>query len=72
MKKLDKETYETCLNIANGCHDYNGGHHGDKMNSAFHHGIQTVINCLEALEKRGLDDLQLNVVYEIGKKVNKK
>ena len=66
--KIDKQTYEICLNIAKGCHDYNGGHHQKEMNEAFHHGIQTVINCLVALEKRGLDDTQLAVVHEIGKR----
>ena len=67
MKDLDKETLETCLNIAKGCHDYNGGHHGDKENGIFHHGIQTVINCLERLNEDGLNDTQLIVVHEIGK-----
>lgn len=66
--EIDKLTYETCLNIARGCHDYNGGHYQKEMHEAFHHGIQTVINCLEALEKRGLTDTQLAVVHEIGKR----
>lgn len=66
---MDKLTYETCLNIAKGCHDYNGGHHDKDMNEAFHHGIQTVINCLELLGKTGLDDTQLAVVHAIGSRV---
>lgn len=63
---MNDRTYEICLSIAKGCHDYNGGHHQKEMNEAFHHGIQTVINCLVELGKKGLEDTQLAVLYEIG------
>ena len=65
----EKSEYETCLNIARGCHDYNGGHHQKDMYEAYHHGISTVIRCLEMLGEKGLNDLQLSVVHNIGKKV---
>ena len=67
---MDEKTYQTCLNIAKGCHDYNGGHHDKNMNETFHHGIQTVINCLVALKERGLQDTQLAVVHNIGKNLS--
>jgi len=67
---MEKETFETCLNIAKGCHDYQGGHHQKETNEAFHHGIQTVINSLEALGKRGLKDTQVAVLNSIGKDSN--
>jgi len=64
---LDKKTVERCLNIAKGCHDYNGGHHGEVENKIYHHGIQTVVNCLESfLNSNGKGDLQLQVVENIG------
>lgn len=66
MMEIDKLTHETCLNIAKGCHDYNGGHHDKQTNEAFHHGIETVVNCLTALKENGLSDLQLRVVHNIG------
>lgn len=67
--KLDKDTVNICLNIAKGCHDYNGGHLEKETNEAFHHGIQTVINCLEKLKKdNGIKDYQLAVIHSVGKK----
>lgn len=68
---IDKETYEACLNIAKGCHDYNGGHHQKELNEAFHHGISTVITCLEKLKEKGLDNLQLRIVHDIGSNLDK-
>lgn len=65
--ELDSKTLEICLNIAKGCHDYQGGHHDKKDNEIYHHGIQTVINCLERLSKdKNLSDTQLNVIHSIG------
>jgi hypothetical protein len=40
------------LRIARGCLFFGGGHHADGHGAAYHHGIQTVINGLEAAEKR--------------------
>ena len=54
------------LRIARGCHDYSGGHHTDGDYDAYHHGIQTVINVLEAAEKAGLNDTQVAAVWCIG------
>ena len=54
------------LRIARGCHDYSGGHHTDGHYDAYHHGIQTVINVLEAAEKAGLNDTQVAAVWCIG------
>ena len=54
------------LRIARGCHDYNGGHHTDGHYDAYHHGLQTVINVLEAAEKVGLNDTQVAAVWCIG------
>lgn len=60
------EMGESCLKIAKGCHDYNGGHHDKRDHEIFHHGIQTVINALEAYMKKGLADSQVNVLHSIG------
>ena len=64
---MDKKTAQRCLNIAKGCHDYNGGHNSDKHNQIYHHGIQTVINCLEKFVE-GNDSFQLKVVENIGER----
>lgn len=60
---------ERLLNVARGCHDYNGGHHGEPAHSTYHHGIQTVINVLEASVRR--DDYQLRVLEAIGRAATK-
>lgn len=60
------ERGESCLKIAKGCHDYNGGLHDKRDHEIFHHGIQTVINALEAYMKKGLADSQVNVLHSIG------
>ena len=63
---MNLETAQRCLNIAKGCHDYNGGNEG-RDREMFHHGIQTVINCLEAfVSSKGVGDTQLNMVEAIG------
>ena len=56
------------VRIARGCLDYGGGYRGDngKM-EIFHHGIQTVINSLEAAQKRGLQDTQVAALHAMGK-----
>jgi hypothetical protein len=48
-------SFEDALNIARGCTDYGGGHHDDGKMDAYQHGIQTVINALEAAKKNSLD-----------------
>lgn len=45
------------LNVARGCHDYGGGYRTAETAEIFHHGIQTVINALEAFSKNP-DDTQ--------------
>ena len=67
-ERIDTETAQRCLDIAKGCHDYNGGHHEEPAYGAFHHGIDTVINCLKQfLANNGEGDLQLKVVESIGR-----
>lgn len=65
-EKLKKERGESCLKIAKGCHDYNGGHHDKRDYEIYHHGIQTVINALDAYMKKGLADSQVNFLHSIG------
>ena len=57
---------ERLLNVARGCHDYGGGHHGDGMMDAYQHGIQTVINALEAAAKNDPRDTQTNALERVG------
>lgn len=65
--ELDTKTIEICLNIAKGCHDYQGGYRNKEDNEIFHHGIQTVVNCLTRLSKdQDLSDTQLNTIHSIG------
>lgn len=59
-------SFSDAVRIARGCHDYNGGHLSDGHYEAYHHGIQTVINVLEAAEKNGLNDTQVAAVWLIG------
>lgn len=54
------------LNIARGCHDYGGGYREPAQAEIFHHGIQTVINSLEAAAKPG-NDTQVNALERIGR-----
>lgn len=51
------------LNIARGCHDYGGGYSEQRDVDIYHHGIQTVINALEAADN---DSLQTRVLERIG------
>lgn len=53
------------LNVARGCHDYNGGY-VDPEATAFHHGIQTVVQALDAAAKNDPNDGQVNVLERIG------
>ena len=56
------------LNVARGCHDYNGGYHEEPEHGTYHHGIQTVINALElAAKNQPADALQLTVLESIGR-----
>jgi hypothetical protein len=54
------------LNVAIGCHDYGGGHHGDGHMDAYQHGIQTVINALTKALKNNPNDYQTNMLEGIG------
>jgi hypothetical protein len=62
------------LRIARGCLDYGGGHRSDEGHlEIYHHGIQTVINALEAAEKNGLADTQCAALWRMGReKPNRK
>lgn len=64
-------TVERLLNVARGCHDYGGGYRGEQAQSAaFHHGIQTVIQALEAVAENRLNDLTATL-ESIGKATQK-
>jgi len=65
--KENKETIKRCLDIAKGCFDYQGGYHNEKELNIYHHGIQTVVNCLNAFYKNEIS-LQLDIVEQIGKR----
>lgn len=54
------------MNVARGCHDYRGGHRDSREAEIFHHGIQTVINALEAAAKNDPADTQVNALEQIG------
>ena len=59
--------FEDAIKIAKGCFDYGGGYRANEKELAiFHHGIQTVVNALEAMKKRGLKDTQVAVLHSIG------
>lgn len=62
---------DTAVHIAKGCHDCNGGYHSKDpyANRIYHHGIQTVINALEAWRENvlhGDHDHQVNTLARIG------
>lgn len=60
-------TFADAIKIAKGCFDYSGGHR-DEARETFHHGIQTVVNALEAANVKGLADTQVNMLHKIGSK----
>ena len=56
------------VRIARGCLDYGGGYRSAEGHlEIYHHGIQTVINALEAAEKNGLADTQCAALWRIGR-----
>jgi len=57
--------FDDALKIAYGCFDYMGGYRDDNL-YIYHHGIQTVVNCLEAAKEKGLKDSQIRAVHIIG------
>ncbi len=59
--------FDDAISMAKGSLDYMGGYHDKDELEIYHHGIQTVINVLEAARKRGLDDLQVATIHMIGK-----
>lgn len=52
---MSEPTFRDAVRLARGCKSYGGGHHTDGMMNAYQHGIQTVINVLEAVEQAGYD-----------------
>lgn len=62
---INPET-EFLINVARGCHDYGGGYMDTPSQDAFHHGIQTVIQALEAAVSDPTK-LQVRVLESIGK-----
>lgn len=64
------ETLQRVVHLAKGCHDYRGVYRDQKEAVIFHHGIQTVVNVMEAALKRaqtGERDSQLTVLETIGR-----
>ena len=59
--------FDDAISMAKGSLDYMGGYHDKDELEIYRHGIQTVINVLEAARKRGLDDLQVATIRRIGK-----
>lgn len=51
--------------LVHGCHDYGGGYSGREY-KIYHHGIQTVVNVIEAALKDNGTDTQLRAVERIG------
>ena len=62
--------FDESIAIAAGCLDYGGGYRSSEAElSAFHHGIQTVINSLTAArkaEQTGENDTQVNALRRMG------
>lgn len=58
--------FENAVNIAKGCHDYGGGYRHKAEADVFHHGIQTVINALEAASTSGIVDPQVATLHRMG------
>ncbi len=54
------------IRIARGCLDYGGGHRNDGHLDAFHHGIETACNALEAARTKGLADPQVRALHRMG------
>lgn len=56
------ETWET---MRASCHaTYNGGHHDDACRDAFHHGMDTVFNCLTSGGFKEMKDCRAPTVSE--------
>ena len=56
------------IRIARGCLDYGGGHRSAEGHlEIYHHGIQTVINALEAAEREGLKGTQCAALWRTGR-----
>ena len=55
--------------LARGCRDYNGGYSDTEHLEIFHHGIDTVVQVLEAdrLRGSGPPDMQLRVIEQVGR-----
>lgn len=58
-------SFADAVRMARGCFDYSGGHRGQDLET-YRHGIQTVLNVLEAAQKRGLEDTQVCAIYRVG------
>jgi len=62
-----RRSYARLLSVARGCHDYGGGYgHEPRHAEIYHHGIQTVINALEAAEREP-ESLQVKVLERVGR-----
>jgi hypothetical protein len=64
LRAMDRVVSQRAINLARGCFDYQGGYDGDLLH-AFHHGVGTVLTCLENAAA-GDESYQLRVVDAIG------
>jgi hypothetical protein len=63
-----QEAIETrLLAIAEGCHDYGGGHHSDGKMDAYQHGISTVVRALKVAIQHDDKDPQVAALERIGR-----
>jgi len=64
-----EETMQRAIRLARGCKDYGGGYRSDDGQlSAFHHGMDTVVNVLTAaLEQGEKPSLQVRMVERFGR-----
>lgn len=66
-QQVSRDNEQKILTILQGAKvTYAGGHHEENTRSAFKHGIQTTINCVEAYIERGMKDTQNVANYLIG------
>jgi len=66
MVEKEKEAVKRCLNIARGCHDFNGGNPARKTGrGGYHDGIQAVVDILEDFYD-GQNMTQVKILEELG------
>lgn len=72
LTKERDDAVSKAITLAKGCVDYGGGYRTKEELEIYHHGIQTVVNVLEAWNKSvstGQNDMQLNAVQATGARI---